>query len=194
MSAPTNIQVVLLAAGVSKRFRSDKRKARLANGETLWQSSLALYTQSQLSGLVVVRRNEQAKFAKSLPPGFAAIECRDSGRGMWASRAFALSRISSDYVMIALADMPFIQSETVTLLLSALGTGLIIQPSFNAQTGHPKVFHRSLFSKLSDCKTSLEVKTLINENADAVVNVEVNDVGILRDIDCRADIPGTDTA
>ncbi|MFK8020014.1 MAG: NTP transferase domain-containing protein [Pseudomonadales bacterium] len=189
MSKVPHAQVVLLAAGSSKRFNGDKRKALMPSGATIWQSSLRLYSACGLSGLVVVKNNEQEYFAERLPDSFEAIECANANEGMWASRAYAISKLTSDYAIIALADMPFIQPKTIQALLHMLGTGSIIQPTFNSQAGHPKIFHRSLFSQLSGCTSSQEAKALISKNNDSLVNVNVDDAGILRDIDYRADIP-----
>lgn len=72
---------LVLAAGFSRRFGSDKRCARLSSGQTLLATSLALPC-AQLDEVWVVLRPEDDSTALGIPPQVQVIRCADSQLGM----------------------------------------------------------------------------------------------------------------
>lgn len=188
-----SVELVLLAAGESRRFGADKRWATLASDEEpLWLRSLNCFTPLGIAGVLVIRSAEAADFKPKLPGNFRLLENQLASQGMESSRAAGLAVVEADYAMIALADMPFIRPETVQTLLSAArrldNHSSIIQPAYKGQPGHPKLFRRALFDALKQCRLPIDTKRLLDRYSDSTFTIDVSDAGILRDVDRRSDL------
>jgi len=116
--------------------------------------------------------------------------------GMGSSLAFAMRHVvdamNVDSVLVALADMPFVQTETSRKIAEALIDGVdIAQPVFRhqsgqQQTGHPIGFSKHHFPALMALAGDIGARHLLHEFS--VHHVVVEDAGILRDIDFPSDL------
>lgn len=180
-----------MAAGQAVRFGSDKRFARLASGELLWRASLNVYVSAGVSGHIIVGKGESDQFIQ-LPAGYNLHECAEAHKGMSASLNCGLQQVGAEFALVALADMPFLRSSTISSLLSAAGTSSgikAIQPYYKQTAGHPKLLHRNLFADIAalrgDQGGSSVLRTLA---ARELLSLDVDDAGVLRDVDVPADM------
>ena len=179
---------LLLAAGGSTRFGSDKRKL-LFNEVPLLSYVVALYERVCLRVLVVVKPGDES--VQDLVTGPCEwVVARDAKVGISRSIAAGIRALgSAPWVIIGLADMPYVSPDTVSQIARTLDGGAVIaRPCSSGRTGNPVGFNSRLFGPLMDLKGDLGARALIDDYIRDVVDVEVRDQGIFRDIDCPEDI------
>jgi molybdenum cofactor cytidylyltransferase len=190
----TEAGILLLAAGASRRFGSDKRLAQLPSGSSVLEASVALYQSCGLPLRVCIRPDDEsiAELLDSLQ--VETIVCRAAQAGMGQTIADGVAAMPPwKAVLIALADMPFIQPGTVRKLADELMEDAICLPVYEGRTGHPVGFGRRFYPELKKLSLDSGARSIVQGNTNAVATIEVNDGGILQDIDqpqdlvCQAD-------
>jgi molybdenum cofactor cytidylyltransferase len=196
-----NLAGVVLAAGRSSRFGSDKRLAAFDQGNTLLSKSISLIAPFCRRVFVVIKPGDLGHERNLLGQwsdhqDITVICARDSDRGMGHSIANAVSYLREveteqgqvfSGLLLMLADMPYIDPDTMTKLAAAHSRDNIAVPFVECERsirrGHPVVFGRRWFSDLEQLQGDRGGKSVIAGNPSAVVEVEVNDLGILHDVD-----------
>jgi molybdenum cofactor cytidylyltransferase len=100
----------------------------------------------------------------------------------------SLEYIEADKLIIALADMPFVQVSTFNQVCAALREHEIVVPTFQGQRGHPVGFQRQYFSELAELDGDSGGRSILKRHADKVFELPVDDPGVLYDIDTEADL------
>lgn len=185
--------VILLAAGASTRFGSDKRLA-VINGKTCQQPMmLAALEQIGLSGLpvfVVLRPGdeywENALNEREVEWG----TCPEAALGMGHSLAFGVHATQHwQHWLIALADMPYIQASTYRAIATALEEHPIVRPVFKdpasgaSEVGHPVGFQQRFACELMECDGDAGARGLLQRHQALVHLLPVQDAGIRIDVD-----------
>lgn len=185
---PTEVRGVglMLAAGVARRYGSDKRVARLPDGNPLLLASLEV-ARTVLDEVWLVLRPEDDLQSLGLCARERVVRCGDSAQEMGRSIACGVNAVSrhssADALFILLADMPWIRSQTLALLHGAASTDRIVVPEYEGQPGHPVVFGRRFWSELLTLEGDQGARQIVRRNPQAVVRVEVDDRGVLLDVD-----------
>ncbi|WP_339460290.1 nucleotidyltransferase family protein [Pseudomonas sp. EA_105y_Pfl2_R69] len=177
---------LVLAAGFSRRFGSDKRCARLRSGQTLLGASLVLPC-SQLEDVWVVLRPEDDSAALGVAERVRVVRSESAALGMGHSLASAMRAISersrADAVAIILGDMPWISADSLGYLLALASPDHIVVPTFQGQPGHPVIFGRRFWPDLQGLSGDVGAKPVLQAYPQAIRRLQLNDLGILRDID-----------
>ena len=179
---------LLLAAGGSTRFGSDKRKL-IFNEEPLLSYVVALYERVCTRVLVVVKPGDES--VQGLVNGSCGwVVARDANVGISRSIAAGIRALgSAPWGIIGLADMPYVSPDTISQIACTLDAGAVIaRPSSSGRAGNPVGFNSRLFGPLMDLKGDRGARTLIDDYLGDVVDVEVRDEGIFRDIDRPEDL------
>jgi molybdenum cofactor cytidylyltransferase len=164
-----SIAGILLAAGGSERFGSDKLLAVLPKGERLIERALRVHLQSRIRPLIVVislhlertlldqpellsfgklvlAENLHGRFSFSCQWGTGRMVANeDSQRGMSSSIHVGLRSLTEDEkadgVVISLADLPCLTPETINVLIDHFlaGGAGMLVPVFKNRTGHPVI-------------------------------------------------------
>jgi molybdenum cofactor cytidylyltransferase len=190
-----NIRGILLAAGYSKRFGSNKLFQALPAGAAEAGTPIALAAAKHLlealpESIAVVRPRAQ-KLGKMLrDAGCNTVVCKNASEGMGTSLAAGVRATSgADGWIVALADMPFIRPETIRIVTKALQEGAAIAaPSFHGERGHPVGFARRFYDELALLRGDHGARELLHQHRDNVILCEVDDAGVLRDIDKPSDL------
>jgi len=186
---------LILAAGRGSRFGSDKRRAQGPWEGPLLHHVLGLY-RPLFSALAVVTGSDDP---------FGAEACRlfsahrvinpeaEQGMGTSLARGAAwLIEEGAGCAVIGLADMPWIRPETIAAVAAEGMGGRAVAPAFAGKPGFPRALPASLFPEL--------VKLTGDRGAAAVIDwtrarwLDVEDPGILRDIDTPEDIERKDAS
>ena len=115
-SEDAEVGVLLLAAGRSRRFGEDKRRALLPSGRNLLSESVKRYLDSGFRVYLCLRGGEEddALAAQSAQPGVEIVRCKTSGQGMGATLAEGITSLPGEMdVIVALGDMPDISVSTL---------------------------------------------------------------------------------
>ncbi len=172
---------IVLAAGYSSRAETNKMMLQY-KGKPLIEHAITLLS-AYCDRVIVVTghyHNEMKSFLTKLPKVDVAYN-RNYSNGMFSSILVGVGKTKGDF-MILPGDVPTIQPETIEKVLS--GTQNIRVPSFNHRLGHPIYFHKEYRDLL--LQTSFDnLKSFRNQYAFEII--EVNDPGILKDVDRLAD-------
>ena len=191
------IGAIVLAAGSSRRFGGDKRKATLPNGKMVIQQSVetALTCFDQVTLALRYGDNALAEELSNLinDPKLNIFQAPDSALGMGHSLANTIRQVNNwDGVFIFLADMPHLQQATINHLKETFTVNQtnnpIIAPTHKGQVGHPVGFAASYFNELAVLTGDKGAKPVMNANTSKVIEVTVDDPGVLKDVDTPEDL------
>ena len=181
---------VLLAAGTSSRFGSDKLLHPLADGTPIVLRSARTLLAALPRSVAVVRDGDGAVAQMLERAGLEIVECRAQPPGMGASIACGVSASrDADGWVIALADMPFVKLTAVEAVASALRSGAALAaPWFRGRRGHPVGFAAGFGSALAGLAGDSGARSILERHATEIVRLPWEDEGVLRDIDVPADL------
>ena len=186
---------ILLAAGFSKRFGTNKLLAPLPAGTAEAGTPVAVAAARHLAAalpepLAVVRPRSQKLAQLIREAGCKTVVCRSAADGMGTSLAMGIrASEDADGWVIALADMPFIRPETIARIAAGLAEGAVIAaPACNGERGHPVGFARRFRDDLLALTGDEGARRILREHPDWITQYEVDDPGVLRDVDTPADL------
>ncbi len=184
---------ILLAAGFSRRFGSIKLTAMLPGNTTVLASTSRLL-QNNVDELIVVTRPalfDAEVFASTDIPEQQIVLCPDAELGMGHSLACGIRALPAhwDACLVCLADMPFIKPSTLQQICSRADRSRIVIPAYQGQRGHPVCFGRDFFTELAQSQGDTGGRDVIKSHPEQLDLLEMDDAGILQDIDTPEDLP-----
>jgi molybdenum cofactor cytidylyltransferase len=186
------IGAIVLAAGSSKRFNGDKRRSMLDTGKSLLETSITNAAPHFTETIVVLRSGDSdyaAELSSNLNNSTLSFYCApDSALGMAHSLGNVISTLDQwDAAVVFLGDMPYLKPETIDKLINAYNSNAdltpIIVPVKAGKNGHPVIFDKAYFDAIVALKGDVGAKAVINANSGKVIEVAVDDSGIIKDID-----------
>ena len=177
---------LVLAAGVSKRFGGDKRQAYLSEDQQLLPATLAVPC-AVLSDVYVVLRADDKPDKLNLSDNIQPIHCQQAELGMGHSLAcgieWLLNYSNAAAVAVFLGDMPWLRENTLRHLLKEASESHIVLPFYAGQRGHPVLFGRDFWPELAQIKGDSGGRDVIQRHPELLQIVELDDVGLIRDVD-----------
>lgn len=184
---------ILLASGSGSRFGSDKLMHPLTEGGEPIAVHSARHLLAAIPDSIAVVRSANSRLARLLrAEGMRIAVCRDAAGGMGHTLAAGVraSEGAAGWV-VALADMPGILPSTIALVAQALGGGAsIVAPRFRGDRGHPVGMASRFRDDLLALQGDAGARAIVAAHKDAVTLLDVDDPGVLKDIDTPADLPG----
>ncbi|WP_020407702.1 nucleotidyltransferase family protein [Hahella ganghwensis] len=185
---------LLLCAGQSRRFGSNKLLADLDNGKRVLEQTLDSLSQSGEPILAICRPETQAIYDLLEQWRVAYSVAPNAALGMGHSLAWGFSQVDSwDWAGVVLADMPYINPETFQKLAKVADSESIVVPevmdeSGSPRTGNPVIFGKSYFQFIRALEGDVGARSVVRRFVDKVVKVRVEDPAVLYDIDKPSDI------
>jgi CTP:molybdopterin cytidylyltransferase MocA len=179
---------IVPAAGAATRFGGEKLLTDVDGTPMIERTVRALRAGGVLEVVVVVGPDDRAIAALGLPARIA--ENPDPSRGMLSSIQAGLAAGEGDPIVIIPGDMPYVRPETVRALLDhyAKRHG-ILSPRYQGKRGHPVLVPASLGSEiLAEDPRSATLHDVLRRHEAARADLEVQDPGVVRDVDTRADL------
>jgi molybdenum cofactor cytidylyltransferase len=184
---------LVIAAGFSRRFGSDKRVFQLKH-EPLLIATLRSYRAAFANVAVVVRSSDSAltrmigeAFGRQLP---IIVPTNQAHLGMGASIADGVRAVVDwDYVFLGLGDMPYIRPDTLRTLKAAMDAiridkePCLMVPMHADTPGHPVGFSREFFAELIALTGDRGARSVIDAHRAAVRRIVIDDPGVVTDID-----------
>jgi molybdenum cofactor cytidylyltransferase len=182
------VSAILLAAGSSKRMGTAKQLLPLA-GKPVIRHCLDAIIASGLEEIIAVlysQAKETEEAIRHLPA--TIVFNNDPSSEMAESARIAFRRVSgaASGVLVCLSDHPLIRADTLKALISRHGKepDKIIVPVFKNRRGHPCLFPRCCMEEVFQGFTLREI---VQKDKRRVLSVEVQDEGILLDMDTEED-------
>jgi len=188
---------VLLAAGAGTRFGGGKLLAPLPHASrgvaagTPVGVAACLHLVAALPRVVAVVRPSDTALARALEAtGARTLECADAHQGMGVTLAAAVRAAQdADGWIVALADMPWIAPATIAAVAARLLEGAsLVAPAHGGRRGHPVGFGRAHYAALSSLTGDEGARSIIAAHADVLELLDVDDPGVLLDVDHPADL------
>ena len=180
---------ILLAAGAATRFGGGKLLAKVADGTTVGRGACANLVAVVPDVIAVVRPGDDELAGELAAAGATVTVCPGAQAGMGASLAHGVRAAGDvDAVLIALADMPWIRPETLAAVAAELRQGeQLVVPRFRDRRGHPVGFGRVHFAALTALGNDEGAREVIAK-ATGIRWIDVDDPGVLRDVDVPGDL------
>ncbi len=187
---------LILAAGRSSRMGRSKALLQCAPDSESFVRRLArsLHDGGVQQVLIVGRPDDEALrhevAAMPLPARFVENPGADAGQlsSILAGLEAADVPITSG-LLVTPVDAPLVTPATVAALLAMFSsTGAsIVRAVYRGRHGHPVVFSRDVFESLRRADPDVGAKAVLRAHADAIVNVDVDDAGVVGDVDTPED-------
>ncbi len=184
---------ILLAAGSSTRFGGFKLMHPVDGVPMVLKTATIMREalESALGAILVAVRPGSPCVPTLLAQGFNVIECPRAPEGMGGTLADAVAAAPAGAAgfIIALADMPFIRAGSIAAIVRALEAGATLAaPAYRGGRGHPVGLAAAYRDELLALTGDAGARTIIKRDAARITLVEVDDPGVLRDIDTPADL------
>ena len=187
---------IVLAAGASRRM--GKPKALLTSGpegETFAARTIRILAAGGASPVFVVGRPGDHPLrtlvgAAGTPAEF--LENPSPERGQLSSLLVGIDAAEgrrADGVLVMPVDIPMVRPETIGSSLAAFleSDSPILRVTHEGRHGHPVIFAARVFAELRRADAAVGAKEVLRAYGDQVLNLEVDDPGVLRDVDVIED-------
>ena len=180
---------VLLAAGRGERFGGHKLLARLPYGTAVGVAAARSLIDALPDCVAVLRPGDEILASLLAVEGLRIVVNPNADGGMGTSLARGVAASEADGWVIALADMPAIRPATILAVAEALAAGAALAtPVYRGQRGHPIGFARRFQAALTALDGDRGGRDILAQHSDELHLIEVDDPGVLVDIDRPADI------
>jgi len=188
------LAAVLLAAGAATRYGADKLMVTLADGRPILAAAIDALSPHVGCVVGVVGPQHRARAELLRARGCRVATCQQAAAGMGHSLAAGIAAlpVCTDY-LVALGDMPWLQAETVAQVVQYSrdnASSVIIAPRFQGRRGHPILFRGTLRAQLLALEGDQGARAMMERHAAQIRYCEVEDAGILRDVDRPEDLIG----
>ncbi|HTS52255.1 MAG TPA: nucleotidyltransferase family protein [Burkholderiales bacterium] len=180
---------ILLAAGSGTRFGGPKLLHRLPGGVPIGLTALRNLAAALPQLVIVVRPGDEELRQLLAREAVRVVECAEAERGMGHSLAAGVAAEGdAEAWVIALADMPRIRPDTIGAVARALQQGAeLVVPVFAGRRGHPVGFGRRFRDQLLALSGDSGARAIVNANPAVLHALEVDDPGVVEDVDTPAD-------
>ena len=181
------VSVVVMAAGESKRMPEPKLLLHFGNS-TILERTIDNLLGSEVGELIVVLGHKAGKMKQCIGGRPVTLTINPAYcNGMSTSLVTGLGSVSDETsgIMIALADQPLVDSETINLLIEAFTAsdkGIAI-PVYQGRRGNPVIFANKYKEELLKVEGDTGGREIIKRHPDDLLEVDVNCEGVCIDID-----------
>jgi molybdenum cofactor cytidylyltransferase len=193
VSSPFRAIAIVTAAGSAERFGGRKLLAPV-NGEPLLDRTITSLLDGGASEvIVVVGADGRAELERDVNAMNDArvrpVENHDPSRGMLSSIQEGVATASGDALLVMPGDMPYVRAETVRAVIAKFRERpAIVSPRFKGKRGHPVALPIALKDEIRATDTHLTLHDVIKRHQGQRVDVDVDDPGIVRDVDKPEDL------
>lgn len=189
--AKRTVAGVIPCAGGSSRMGTPKALLD-ASGSTFVERVVGTLREGGCVPLLVVVSDPDGPLATAARATGAQVEVNTHPeQGPISSLRVGLEALGDDVHACAFlpVDHPLVKPETVARLVTALeaSDAPIVVPNYKGTRGHPVLFRRSVFPELLDEDLEEGARTVVHRHLDDLIEVDVDDAGVLADIDSPAD-------
>ena len=141
--------------------------------------------------VVVGAHVDQVRAAAPVDPRITIVENREFARGQLSSLKVAIAEArEAPAIMVHLIDHPKVTAATFSGVIEHYRHAQkpIVIARCSDRRGHPVIFDNSLFHELLAAPEDQGARTVVNANPGRVAYFDVEDEGVLLDLDTPADV------
>jgi molybdenum cofactor cytidylyltransferase len=193
MAAP-QISAIILAAGLSSRMGAANKLVLPINGVPIIECVVRTAMGQNFGNVFVVTGHAASDIGHVLSPYPVEIVFNarfDKGMGSSLIAGLQAARkadCESDGWLIWPGDMPFIEPGTLRSICNLFDPESIIVPTYASRRGHPVLFPAKFDKDLDEIPQDSGARSVLELHSNSVVELRVDDPGILRDIDRPEDL------
>jgi molybdenum cofactor cytidylyltransferase len=184
---------VVTAAGSAERFGGRKLLAPVDGEPLLDRTIRSLLEGGVAEVIVVVGKDGRAELERDVnalnDARVRPVENPDPSRGMFSSIQEGVATASGDALLILPGDMPFVRASTVQAVIARYREGTsIVSPRYRGKRGHPVAMPLSFRDEIRSTPATANLHEVIKKHADMRVDLDVDDPGVVRDVDVPGDL------
>jgi len=185
------VSAIVLAAGESRRMGRPKQLLRVGE-RTLLDLALDNVRKSSVQEIILVLGSSAAEIQQQVSTqGVKVVVNPAYQEGMGSSLRAGIGALDprSQAVLIMLADQPCVRPETLNRLIEHHRSARphIVIPTCKGFRGNPVLLDCSVFSEVMEIRGDIGCRAIFGSHTEKIDKVEVDDPGILLDVDTSAD-------
>ena len=183
------VTAVLLAGGQSRRMGSLNKLLAPVDGVPMVRATLECIIAGGVDRVLVVTGHQSERVRAALHGlRVDVVHNPHYAQGLSTSLACGIGALGTDVdaALVCLGDMPRVRPQHVQRLLAAfdpLEGRSICVPTHRGKRGNPVLWDRRYFAQMSAVRGDVGARHIIGEHLDAVCEVEMDDAGVLLDVD-----------
>ena len=187
------IKAIFLAAGQSKRLKSENKLTKLYKKTPLINHSLKALQKSKVNKVIIVLGHEHKKVKKIIKKNKKNIFIYNKNfrKGMASSIKVGLRKITKNDkgFIIVQSDMPFIKTIDIDKIFNSikLKKFLVYVLKFKNKIGNPIGFDISLIKKFKNIKGEFGAKFMVKRLKNRTKFIKTSSVKSFKDFDIASD-------
>ena len=187
------IKAILLAAGQSKRIKSENKLTKLYKKKPLLNHSLKALHKSKVNKVIIVlghQQNEVKNIIKKNKKNIFSFN-KNFRKGMASSIKVGLKKISKNDkgFIVVQSDMPFIKSSDINKIYNSIKSKkfLVHVLKFKNKVGNPIGFDISIVKKFKRIKGDFGAKFMVKRLKKETKFIKINSLKSFKDFDKASD-------
>ena len=187
------IKAILLAAGQSKRIKSENKLTKLYKKKPLLNHSLKALHKSKVNKVIIVlghQQNEVKKIIKKNKKNIFSFN-KNFRKGMASSIKVGLKKVSKNDkgFIVVQSDMPFIKSSDINKIYNSIKSKkfLVHVLKFRNKVGNPIGFDVSVVKKFKRIKGDFGAKFMVKRLKNETKFIKINSLKSFKDFDKASD-------
>jgi len=187
------IKAILLAAGQSKRMKSENKLIKLYKNKPLINYSLNVLTKSKVNKIIIVLGHQHKELKKIIKKNKKIIFTYNKNykKGMASSIKIGLKKISKNDkgFIVAQADMPFVKQSDINKICRSISSNkcLIHALKYKNRVGNPIGFDSSLIKKFKNIKGQFGAKFMVKRLKNRTNFINTSSLKSFKDFDKVSD-------
>ena len=187
------IKAILLAAGQSKRMKSENKLIKLYKNKPLINYSLNVLKKSKVNKIIIVLGHQHKEVKKIIKKNKKIIFTYNKNykQGMASSIKTGLKKISKNDkgFIIAQSDMPFVKQSDINKICRSINSKkfLIHALKYKNRVGNPIGFDSSLIKKFKNIKGQFGAKFMVKRLKNRTNFIKTKSIKSFKDFDKASD-------
>ena len=187
------IKAILLAAGQSKRMKSENKLIKLYKNKPLINYSLNVLTKSKANKIIIVLGHQSKEVKKIIKKNKKIIFTYNKNykKGMASSIKMGLKKVSKndDGFIVAQSDMPFVKLSDINKICRSIKTKqfLVHALKYKNRLGNPIGFDISLIKKFKNIKGQFGAKFMVKRLKNRTNFINTSSLKSFKDFDKVSD-------
>ena len=187
------IKVILLAAGLSKRMKSENKLIKLYKNKPLINYSLNVLKKSKVNKIIIVLGHQYKEVRKIIKKNKKIIFTYNKNykKGMASSIKMGLKKVSKNDkgFIVAQSDMPFVKQSDINKICRSIKTKkfLVHALKYKNRLGNPIGFDISLIKKFKNIKGQFGAKFMVKRLKNRTNFINISSLKSFKDFDKVSD-------